>query len=271
MAALAGSGRGGGGGSPRSYWYVSRAPRYSLVFALPLLLLYEGLAAAHAGAVGPGDVRNAADVLLKTPFLLLSGARGSIVFFATIIGACVFLVGRDLARSRDRLRARTFAAMLGESAVLALLLGVVVGTITRQLLGALSALGPLSAQAGVGGGAESVTPLAAMGMETKLMLALGAGLYEELLFRVLLVGGMAAGLGWLAGRRTWATNAVAAVAGALIFSAFHYVGAYGDRLELASFTYRAIAGLAFSGLYLMRGFGITAWTHALYDVYVMVF
>src|SRR6267378_3908122 len=29
---------------PGSYWEVSRAPRYSLVFALPLLLLYQILA-----------------------------------------------------------------------------------------------------------------------------------------------------------------------------------------------------------------------------------
>jgi hypothetical protein len=81
---------------------------------------------------------------------------------------------------------------------------------------------------------------------------------------------MAAGLGWLMGGRSWVTGLVAASVGALIFSAFHYVGEYGDPLELGSFVYRAIAGLAFSGLYLSRGFGITAWTHALYDVYVMV-
>ena len=56
----------------------------------------------------------------------------------------------------------------------------------------------------------------------------------------------------------------------LIFSAFNYVGEYGDPLELASFTYRTIAGVVFSALYLTQGFGITAWTHALYDVYVIV-
>ena len=56
--------------------------------------------------------------------------------------------------------------------------------------------------------------------------------------------------------------------GALIFSSFHYVGPYGDRLELGSFTFRTIAGVLFSGLYLLRGFGITAWTHALYDVFL---
>jgi hypothetical protein len=244
-----------------SYWEATRAPRYSLIFALPLFLLYEGLAAALGGAPGTASVRNAADVALKTPFFLLSGARGSLAFFATVIAICIFFVARDLRRTHDRPRPRTFALMLGESAVLAVLLGVVVGTLTQRLLGVLTAL---AAQAG------SATPLESLRLSTRLMLALGAGLYEELLFRVLLVGGLAAGLRWLLGRRTWLTGTIAAVVGALIFSAFHYVGEYGDRFELASFTYRTIAGLAFSGLYLIRGFGITAWTHALYDVYVMV-
>jgi len=247
-----------------SYWAASRAPRYSFIFALPLFLLYEGLAAALAGTPGAAGVRNAADVALKTPFLIFSGARGSLAFFATVVAIFIFVVARDLTRSHDRLRPKTFALMLGESAVLALLLGIVVGTITQRLLSGLSAL---SAQTAAGGGAN---PLASMGASTRLMLALGAGLYEELLFRVLLVGGLAAGIGLFFGRNSLLTGVLAAVTGALVFSAFHYIGEYGDRFTVASFTYRAIAGLAFSGLYLTRGFGITAWTHALYDVYVMV-
>jgi hypothetical protein len=61
---------------------------------------------------------------------------------------------------------------------------------------------------------------------------------------------------------------LATVLGALVFSGFHYIGPYGDRLELSSFAFRAIAGVLFSGLYLLRGLGITAWTHALYDVFL---
>lgn len=247
-----------------SYWKATRAPRYALIFALPLFLLYEGLAAALGGSPGASSVRNAADVALKTPFLLFAGARGSLAFFAIVVAICVFLVGRDLARSRDRLRPRYFALMFGESALLAVLLGIVVGTLTSRLLGGLSAL---AAQSGAGGAAGAAA-IESMGFSSRLMLALGAGLYEELLFRVLLVGGMAAGLKWFFG--TTLAGVIAAVVGALIFSAFHYVGEYGDPLELASFTYRAIAGLVFSALYLIRGFGVTAWTHALYDVYVMV-
>jgi hypothetical protein len=243
-----------------TYWEKSRTPRYSLLLALPLFLLYETLAASLGTAPGATGVRNAADVVLKTPFLLFSGTRGSLAFFATVIAVCVFVVARDLTRSKDRLKPRMFLLMLGESAVLALLLGIVVGTITARLLGGL---GALSMQA-------PGTPLEQMGAGTRLMLALGAGLYEELLFRVLLVGGLAFGLRALTGGKRVHTGIIAAVVGALVFSAFHYIGDFGDPLELASFTYRAIAGLIFSGLYLLRGFGITAWTHALYDVYVMV-
>ena len=240
----------------RGYWTKTRAPRYSLIFALPLFLLYEALAAAYAGTPGIQSVRNAADVLLKTPFFLFTGTRGSAAFFATVIAVAVFLVGRDLMKSKDRPKPRWFLLMLGESAVLAALLGLVVGVLTQRLLG-MSVTTP------------QATPLTAMPAGMRFMLSLGAGLYEELLFRVILVGGLAFGLRWI-GLGTTLGGVIATVVGALIFSAFHYIGEYGDPLELTSFTYRAIAGMAFSALYLTRGFGIAAWTHALYDVYVIV-
>ena len=56
---------------------------------------------------------------------------------------------------------------------------------------------------------------------------------------------------------------------ALIFSLFHYVGPNGDNFGIPSFLFRFLAGIFFSGLYVLRGFGITAWTHALYDVYLL--
>ena len=241
----------------RGYWSKTRAPRYSLVFALPLFLLYEVLAAAYAGAPGVQSVRNAADVLLKTPFFLFTGTRGSLAFFATVIAIAVFLVGRDLAKSKDRPRPKWFLVMLGESAILAALLGLVVGMLTQRVLSGLMLVAP------------QVTPVDSMPAGMRLMLSLGAGLYEELLFRVILVGGMAFGLRWL-GLGVGLGGVIATIVGALIFSAFHYVGEYADPLELTSFMYRAIAGVVFSALYLTRGFGITAWTHALYDVYVIV-
>jgi hypothetical protein len=66
-----------------------------------------------------------------------------------------------------------------------------------------------------------------------------------------------------------AATTFAVVTGALVFSAFHYIGQYGDRLELPAVVFRTVAGLGFSGLDVARGVGITAWTHALYDVFLL--
>ncbi|MCY7380051.1 MAG: CPBP family intramembrane metalloprotease [Gemmatimonadaceae bacterium] len=238
----------------RSYWEDSRAHRYSLVFALPLLLLYELLAMVAPVRSQGGVIRNGADVILTSLFTALFGIRGPMVFMALVIGVALVLIRRD--RRAGQIRPRYFGLMLGESAVLALVFGLVVGMATMQLVGPLHSL----AAGGIGVNGSALE---------RLTLSLGAGLYEELLFRVVLVALLANGLRLIGFART--TGAVGAViVGALLFSAFHYIGPLGEPLRLDSFVFRALAGLAFSALYVTRGFGITAWTHALYDVAVLL-
>jgi membrane protease YdiL (CAAX protease family) len=122
-------------------------------------------------------------------------------------------------------------------------------TATAQLVGPLRALA-------AGGGLEG-SALA------RLTLSLGAGLYEELLFRVVIVALLANGFRLLFGASRLWSGVAATVIGALLFSAFHYVGPLGEPLRLESFVFRTLAGRAVSGLYMTRGFGITAWTHPL--------
>jgi len=243
--------------SARSYWQVSRAPRYSLLFALPLLVFYQVLAVLLAH--GPRSVRNGADVILQGLFTAVAGAWGPPLFMLCLIGGGLWLVVRDMHAHGSRLRASVFATMLGESVALALVFGLCVGTVTSGVLGLLQMLS-------IGAGAEG-----RIDAWTHLMVSLGAGIYEELLFRVLLVGALAAGARALLGWRPMTAGVTATILGAAIFSAFHYIGPYGDRLEVYSFVFRMIAGLFFSALYLVRGFGITAWTHALYDVSLLLF
>jgi hypothetical protein len=238
----------------RSYWEESRSHRYSLAFALPLLLLYEALEAFAPVRMHGGVVRNGADVILTGLFTSMFGARGPMVFMALVIGGALVLIWRD--RRSGPVRPSYFLLMLAESAVLALLLGVVVGVATVQLLGPLRSL------------AAGAPPLGGTALQ-RLTLALGAGLYEELLFRVVLVALISNGVRLL-GFSRFTAGVVAVVAGALLFSAFHYAGALGEQFRLDSFVFRTLAGLAFSALYLTRGFGITAWTHALYDVAVLL-
>ncbi|HEU5170744.1 MAG TPA: CPBP family glutamic-type intramembrane protease [Gemmatimonadales bacterium] len=233
-----------------SYWALSHRPKYSLLFALPLLVGYELLAVALSGGAMAG-VRNGADVLLKSLFVTFGGRAGLLVFGLLLLGAGAGPVWRDRAAGGP-LRWRVFLGMIAEAVGYASVFGLVTATLTGLLLG-------------------RATPLAAgqfdrLALPTQIMISLGAGLYEELLFRVLLVGTLAwvarRSLGWRAG----AAGGAATVVGALIFSGFHYVGPYGDPLELGSFAFRAVAGALFSGLYLLRGFGIVAWTHAMYDL-----
>lgn len=236
------------------YFKDTPAPRYSLLFALPLLMGYEALAWALGGS-GHAGIRNGADVLLKSLFQALGGQHGLTIFTLVLLGGGAWLVGRDLRRN-GRPKLGLFGWMLGESALYALMLGGIAAGLTNILL-----TGRLALLQGT---------LERFDFPTQLMVSLGAGIYEELLFRVLIVAGLA-----LLARKAFRWKPVpaglfAATLGALVFSAFHYVGPYGDPLELGSFTFRTIAGLLFSGLYLVRGFGVTAWTHALYDVFLAV-
>jgi len=238
----------------RTYFKDSRAHRYSILFALPLLLGYEALAAMLAKP-GQGELRNGADALFRAAFTAVAGDRGPIIFMAAVSLLGVGLVVRDLRKSNG-LRAMMFVGMLAESVVLAFVFGVVVGLVTAQLLGSLHAL--------------SIGPVTELSWPTRLMLSLGAGLYEELFFRVVLVTALAAGARVVLGLGPRGAGFIAAFVGAFIFSAFHYIGPFGDEWKLQSFVFRMLSGLAFSGLYLLRGFGITAWTHALYDAFLLL-
>jgi hypothetical protein len=239
---------------PLSYFSSVREPRHSLLFVLPLLLAYEGLAFL-LGQSGQAGVRNGADVLLKSLFTAVGGRYGLHGFALLLLGTGLVLVIRDI-RRKGAPSARVFGGMAIESVIYALVLGVVASYLTSFLLTGRLAI------------VQGDDPLVQFSLPVQLMISLGAGIYEELLFRVLLVAALAAlahkGFGW----RLLPAGVFAAVVGALVFSAFHYIGPYGDPWRVETFTFRAIAGLLFSGLYLTRGFGIAAWSHALYDVFL---
>src|SRR4051794_40460317 len=97
-----------------SYFAVSRSHRYSILFALPLLIGYEALAALLAQP-GKGELRNGADALLRGAFTMVAGVHGSAIFMAAIILIGIGLVVRDMRKSRDHLRGLVFLEMLGES------------------------------------------------------------------------------------------------------------------------------------------------------------
>ena len=95
----------------------------------------------------------------------------------------------------------------------------------------------------------------------------GAGIYEEVLFRLVMFGGLCAVLQTaMVPKRTAVT--MAALTAALLFAAAHHIGPHGEPVDGYNFLFRALAGLYFTLLYQLRGFGVAVGAHACYDVLV---
>ncbi len=236
----------------RDYLRLTRLPLYNFAFVIPLLLLYQ----ASVLLVNFGQRRgviNGADALLHNTLSMVGvrGWVGSWLFIAAVVGVVVFRL--DTASRKGPFQWRLFALMLAESTVYALVFGTLVATMTRLVM-------PGGGLLQVGGG---------LNLAQNLVAGLGAGLYEELVFRLLLAGGMLWGLKKAKMKDVPAVVTTVLVS-SLIFSLYHYVGPYGEPLRMGSFMFRFVAGIVLAGLFAGRGFAVAAWTHSLYDVFLML-
>ncbi|MFW5658801.1 MAG: type II CAAX prenyl endopeptidase Rce1 family protein, partial [Bacteroidota bacterium] len=123
-------------------------------------------------------------------------------------------------------------------------------------------------------GFEELLPKqSAAGSETSfwhgIALSLGAGFYEEFFFRLLLVGLLSLLLPLFFPKMGKAMkNLLIILLTAVLFSLAHHIPPHGEPFTLYAFLFRTAFGIVMSGLIVFRGFGITAWTHALYDVLI---
>lgn len=249
--------------SSRSLGLGERAGAWvDLGLTLPIFLFYQ------ASVVFLG-VQNATDMVTGTLLRWSDGSRQTYLlatFSIGVIFAGVFaLLGRGQA-----FRPRKFVQIAIEGVVYAVLMRLAAGYVVGSVFAGVGSIKDESRFVG-------------------FVMSLGAGFYEELTFRVLLFGVGAKILVWLFAKQsvdltgTAPTNrftrslrafAIASIWGvlcALVFSGVHYIGPMSDSFQLASFTFRAVLGLALTLIYATRGFAAAVWTHALYDVWVLVF
>ncbi len=139
--------------------------------------------------------------------------------------------------------------MLLESMVIAAVFGIIVGGFSSLFLTA-------------GWQQSHETRMAA------LVINLGSGVFEELVFRVILLGGCAWLLGRVSNRRA-INYAIAVVFNSLAFAMFHYIDYFDEPFTWSSFLFRFVAGGSFSLLFLLRGYGITAYTHSFYNIFLL--
>jgi membrane protease YdiL (CAAX protease family) len=221
-------------------------PWGDLALTLPVFVAYQ------VGVVFL-KVRNASDIVTSRLLNFAQGDRWTYFGLTGAIGMGMLAVFALMGRGQA-LRVRKLVQIVIEGATYAFAMGVVTSWVVGRIFARPSIPvieGPLSG----------------------LVMSFGAGFYEELAFRVILFGVGARLFGWLLPRSGLARALgviLWAVACAMIFSAMHYVGALGDAFEVRSFVARAVLGLALTLVYATRGFAAAVWTHALYDVWVVV-
>lgn len=229
-----------------AYWVESRRPLASLVFVAPLLVVYE----AGVLVLGPGAVRNGADAWLRE---LLKALGFGQYFLLPILTVCILLGWQYTTRQPWRLSRGLLWGMTGECILLALCLWLLLqlqGILFPTVTGAIR----MSFSSTVG----------------NVISYLGAGIYEELLFRLILLMPVAWGFKRL-GVNPRSSMVLAVLLTSLLFAAAHYVGPHGEKLLPFTFMFRFLAGVFFSVLFVCRGFGIAAGTHCGYDILVGLF
>lgn len=194
-------------------------------------------------------VRISVDIWFQTFFSYFGlDALSATIGLLLIIGAILIFKRRE---NLPTLKVRYFVILLIESTIYAVLFSIIISQFLELILN-------MDLQ-------ESTDSLSKFQLYA---LSLGAGLYEELFFRVFLVSVLFYGLNYLwKGKK--AAYVLSALIAAVIFSGVHYVGEFADPWTLSSFLFRFLFGLTLNVIYVIRGFGSAAWTHAIYDLIVV--
>ena len=225
------------------YLTRSRNLPKSFLFILPLLVFYE------IGIILYGsETKNTADVIIKKPFEIF-GNHATLVFNSLII--VVSFCSIFYIEKKNRLSCGIFIPMFLESAAYAFSLGYAILFFVHGYL-------PFD-----------ITNLHVQSFIKGIIISLGAGIYEEILFRLLLLS-----LLYLVIVKVFKLNAIigslfSILICACIFSIMHYIGMAGDTFSMNSFLFRAVAGFILSAIFVFRGLGIAVYTHIIYNILII--
>ena len=225
----------------KDYFRKSSSPLYSFIITLPIFLTYE-LGIFWMRNIEFNYIQNGADVLIEQALL---GLGFDVIYVSSIIFLFVLSViiyyqkhhFNSLSISRPYL-----GIMFLESIVYAGILFFLMGNLYLM-------------------------DVSTNDLYCNIILSLGAGIYEELIFRVLLIYIFYQSIKFLFRLSKFSTNFYAVILSAILFSSFHFIGA--ESFNQEAFAVRFIAGIFLAFLYVQRGFGITAITHSFYDIFVI--
>jgi Type II CAAX prenyl endopeptidase Rce1-like len=237
-----------------TYWHKTRRPLPCLVFLIPLLTLYEvGVlwASQHGGNLNL--VQNGADSWMRWAIGRLGFSPAYVLPFVILL---VFTGWQVWTREPWKMDGEVMLGMLGESLVLAVGL-MVIGRVQDIAFHRIEAS---QVVASIG---DSATTL------DRLVSYVGAGIYEETMFRLILLPAVYYCLIAL-GIPSPVSMTLSMTASALAFAAAHHIGPLSEPFVWFNFIFRWVAGLFFASVFALRGFGIAVGAHAAYDILVGV-
>lgn len=273
-----------------SYFERTSRPIYAIVFLLPFIVFYEiGTFRINTNVLNQSRIRVVAFVWMQNMLELL-GFGGKFAWIAPPLAVLVILVAWQITSGKQwRFWFGDIVPMVVECILLAVPLIVLTlflssstesqanmggydnGSVitpkgTSPACSPVAAYAPLSLAAGNGSDVTNRNLLA------NIITGIGAGIYEELVFRLVLICLLML-LFQDALKLTHVNSIVLSVLiSAALFSAHHHIDFFSGRLNsvdpfnMTKFIFRTIAGIYFAALFAFRGFGITAGTHAFYNI-----
>jgi len=230
--------------SKDNYWQVTHHPLQSLVFLLPMILAYEIGTAMTIRTFGQAQHRELAASQLLHWFFSLFGA--SSVYLPGAVLIVVLLGWHIIYRYPWKVRPMALLGMAAESIGLAMLL-----VLLNFLLHSVGQPDVLQAAR------EDIR---------ELLFSIGAGIYEELVFRLIVIAALSVLFDQLLRMREAASVALIVILSSLFFAVSHHEPIGADAWDVQRFAFRAAAGAYLAAVFVLRGFGLAVGCHVVYDV-----
>ena len=273
-----------------SYLERTSRPIYAVIFLLPFIVLYEfGTFRINTNVLNQSQERVMAFVWLQEMLESL-GYGGKFAWAAPPLAVVVILMALQITSGKQwRFRPGDILPMAVECALLAVPLIVLTlclsswtaphanaGRFDGAAIESRSEPAPNCSAVVYGGlpalAAEPEANVSDRSLLANIVTGIGAGIYEELVFRLILICILMLLFQDILRLPYRNSIVLAVVVSAALFSAHHHIDFVSGRpndadpFNFTEFVFRTIAGIYFAALFAVRGFGITAGTHAFYNI-----
>ena len=242
-------------GSGKSYAHRVHRPIQSLIFISPLLIFYQVASAIDPWTPEQGNTPLVEAFVLMLKFFAVFGVAGG--YFPLLAVVAILLAWHLARKDKWTFEPRLYLGMAAESIIWGIPIFIVGLALMRYATPPLAAIAPVLASIGT------------LPFKSQLILSVGAGIYEELLFRLIAITVLNMLLVDVCEMKMPTAIPLIILISALLFSAYHYLGS--EPFQTGIFLFRTGIGVYLAGIYIYRGFGIAVGAHTVYDLIVATY